>query len=362
MASDQPRTFEDAPAIRKSTPVLLGLFGPSGSGKTWSALDISSGMQEVTGKETFVIDTEANRALHYADRFQFRHVPFVAPFGPLDYLAAIQHCAKRGAGQIVIDSQSHEHEGPGGVLEMHERELDRLAGEDYKKRERMTFLAWAKAKAERRRLLNSILQINCNFIFCFRAKEKMKIIKGQEPVHLGFQPIAGDEFVYEMTMNLFLPPRSNGVPDLMPGEVGERLMLKIPQQFHGLVQKGKALDRSFGAALARWAMGEAAVTHAPGPIVAQAGAERPLLIGAPAARAEILSLLRTHFPADQGKEPEGLDALEHAFGLRSWKAVSQLGEADLLKGLAALKMNLNPAAHMEREPGMDSGTEPGEEE
>lgn len=341
------RSFSDSPAVRKSTPVLLGLFGPSGSGKTYSALEIATGMQEITEKETYVIDTEANRALHYADRFSFRHVPFIAPFGPLDYLAAIEHCAGRGAGQIVIDSQSHEHEGPGGVLDMHEAELDRIAGNDLAKRERVKYLAWVKPKAERRRLLNSVLQINCNFIFCFRAKEKMKIVRGQEPVPLGFQPIAGEEFVYEMTMNLFLPPRSNGVPDMTPGEVGERMMLKIPQQFIGLVQKGRALDRGFGAALARWAMGEAAVTPALAPIVAQAGGQG----GKQALLAELAEALTSAYGQDREKRSA---ALEHAFGTWSRKEIEKLGEDDLRKGLSALKMNLDPAAHMEREPGEDS--------
>ena len=36
-----------------------------------------------------VIDTEARRALHYASYFKFRHTPFDAPFGSLDYLAAM---------------------------------------------------------------------------------------------------------------------------------------------------------------------------------------------------------------------------------------------------------------------------------
>src|SRR5689334_4945198 len=230
------RRFEDVPAVRKAVPVLLGLFGPSGSGKTYTADRLATGMERVTGKPTFFIDTEANRALHYADLFKFRHVPFLAPFGPLDYLAAIEHCARKGAGQIIVDSGSHVWEGQGGVLEMHEAELDRLAGNDFARRERVKMLAWVKPKAELRRLINTLLQINCNFVFCFRAKEKLKLVKGKEPVPLGYQPIVSDEFTYEMTMNLFLPPASNGVPALIPDEIGERAMVKVPVQFQEMLK------------------------------------------------------------------------------------------------------------------------------
>ena len=80
------RVFEDRPATRERTPLLVGLVGPSGSGKTYSALRLATGFQRVTGGDIYFIDTEARRALHYADSFNFRHLPFGAPFGSLDYL------------------------------------------------------------------------------------------------------------------------------------------------------------------------------------------------------------------------------------------------------------------------------------
>src|SRR5690606_35477146 len=126
VASSVARTFEDRPAVRTATPLLFGLIGPSGSGKTFSALRIASGMQRVIGGDIFLIDTESSRALHYAEKFRFRHVAFTPPFSPLDYLGAIEHCVSKGAKIVIIDSMSHEHEGPGGVLEWHEQEVERL--------------------------------------------------------------------------------------------------------------------------------------------------------------------------------------------------------------------------------------------
>ncbi len=247
------RIFDHRPAVREKTPILVGLVGPSGSGKTYSALRLATGMQRVSGGETFYIDTEARRALHYAERFKFQHVAFGAPFSPLDYLAAIEHCIKAGATTIVVDSMSHEHEGPGGVLEMHTAEHKRLGGKDSTK-----MLAWSKPKQERRRLINSILQMSCNFIFCFRAKEKLRIEKGKDPLHLGFMPIAGEEFVYEMTFNGLLLPGANGVPTLQPTEPGEREIVKLPEQFRGLFAQSAQFSEDIGQALATWAAGTAA--------------------------------------------------------------------------------------------------------
>src|SRR5207247_474633 len=159
------RTFADSPAVRSHVPVLLGLYGASGGGKTFSALRLAAGIQRVQGGDVYVIDTEANRALHYADKFRFRHVPFGAPFSPADYLDAIQHCVGKRAGVVIVDSMSHEHEGPGGVLEMHDAELTRLSRGDDSARDRNNMRAWVRPKAERRRLINTILQLPASMIF-----------------------------------------------------------------------------------------------------------------------------------------------------------------------------------------------------
>lgn len=254
------RSFEDKPAVRERVPLLVGLVGPSGGGKTYSALRVATGIQKVTGGDIYFIDTEARRALHYADRFKFRHVAFGAPFGPLDYLAAIEHCVSKGAKTIIVDSMSHEHEGPGGVLELHDKETDRLCKEWKVPRGVAQLSAWAKPKGERRRLINSILQIQCNFIFCFRAKNKLKIKKGEDPRPMGFMPIAGEEFVFEMTLNCLLLPGANGVPTWQPDEEGEKCMIKLPEQFRALMLNGGSkivLSEATGEEFAKWAEGTA---------------------------------------------------------------------------------------------------------
>lgn len=252
------RSFSASPAVRTEVPALVGLMGASGSGKTYSALRLATGMQKVRGGEIYVVDTEARRALHYADQFKFQHVPFGEPFGSLDYLSVLRYCViEKGASVVVIDSMSHEHEGVGGYLQTQEAELDRMAGSDHQKRERVKFAAWIKPAAQRRALINGLLQLNAAFVFCFRAKEKTKPVPGGQPLSLGFMPIAGEEFVFEMTMNALLMPHSDGVPTWQSDKTGERLMMKLPTQFRDLFARPVQITEEHGAAIAQWAKGGA---------------------------------------------------------------------------------------------------------
>src|SRR5262245_46876443 len=209
------RSFEVKNAVREKVPLLIGIAGPSGSGKSFSALRLATGIQAIVGGDIYGIDTEARRMLHYADQFKFKHIQFDPPFGSLDYLAAIRQCVNAGATVIIIDSASLEHESTGGMLDYHEKELERLAGDDWAKRERVKFLAWQRPKAARRALLTGLTQLNANFIFCFRAKNQLKPVKINNKTELvpqGFMPISGEEFIFEMTVNILLLPKSGGVP------------------------------------------------------------------------------------------------------------------------------------------------------
>lgn len=258
------REFHDSAAQRSQVPLLIGLVGPSGSGKTKSALRLASGMREVSAGEVFCIDTEANRALHYAEQHKFRHVPFGAPFDALSYLAAVEYCVSKGARTIIIDSASHLHEGPGGTLEMHEAECERLMKAWNTSRDKVQMAAWQRPKQELRRFLNSVLQLQVNTIWCFRAKEKIKIVPGKQPQALGFMPIAGDEMIYEMTLNCLLYPNSGGVPSWHPEEMGERAVVKLPGHFASLFADAKPLDEAIGRQLALWAAGGVASVTSPG--------------------------------------------------------------------------------------------------
>lgn len=246
-------SFEFRPAQRRDVPLLIGIAGPSGGGKTLSALKIAKGLSG--GKPFALIDTERGRALHYADDFDFLHAELTEPFNPARYGEAIKAAAALEPPAIVVDSFSHEHAGDGGVLDMHEAELERMAGNDYKRREAMKFAAWIKPKAEHKRLIQQLLQLRTHLIVCLRAEEKIDLVKEDGKLvvkpkrtlsgHVGWIPVAGKDLPYELTISLVVTPDRPGVAQ----------PIKLQEQHRGLVPLDRPLDESVGAALAEWARG-----------------------------------------------------------------------------------------------------------
>lgn len=136
----------------------------------------------------------------------------------------------------------------GGMLEQHDANLDGMAGNDFKKRERVTFTAWIQPKKSHNAFVNRLLQMGADthFLFCFRAKDKLLIKKGQEPSSMGWTPICSSRFEFEMTSLLVLPEGSKGVPDLEATASGLREPLDT------MIRAGTQLDRSVGKRLAEW--------------------------------------------------------------------------------------------------------------
>lgn len=249
------RTFEAKPAKRERTPLIIGIVAPSGAGKTKSALRLADGFSRVQPGPTVVIDTEAKRALHHAGDHKFHHIDFEPPHGPLDYIAAGKEAMRHNPTTIIVDQVSYEWEGIGGVLEMHDAELDRMAGNDYKKRERCTMAAWIKPKAEHNKFKQFMIQQRVNWILLFRAKEKIKPQKGGEPIDLGWQPLGGEDLFYECILRCLLFPGADGKPTWQSDKMGERDIMRLPGWFRELFEKPRQLDEDIGEQLARWAAG-----------------------------------------------------------------------------------------------------------
>jgi len=261
----RPRIFEDNEAKREVNTFPVGIAGPSYSGKTYSALRVAVGAQRVLGGDIAFIDTENKRALDYADDFKFRHIPFPAPFGSLDYLAAITQCVKKGYKVVITDSMTHEHIGPGGYHDVAQRAIQAIAKGDEKKAERAKLTGWAAAQAPRQQMIEGIKQLDGFFIFCWRAKSKTKPnvvidadgnqrIKGVK--HLGYMPIGGEEWPFEMKIFCMLPPGSMGVPIWRSYDPGTQGLLKLPEWAAPIFAEGKALDEIVGQAFAEWMVGK----------------------------------------------------------------------------------------------------------
>jgi hypothetical protein len=249
-------SFTFRPAKREKTNLLIGLAGGTGSGKTYSAMRLAKGL---AGHERFaVIDTEARRALHYADYFEFDHTEFDAPFRPGRYAEAIASADEQGYPVIVVDSASHEHAGEGGLLDWHEEEFQRLGGRDAVK-----FTAWIKPKMEHKRFVTKLLQLRAHVILCFRAEEKIDIVKkeggGIEVVPkrslsglAGWVPVCEKTLPYEATISFLLTADAPGIPK----------PIKLQEQHRAFFPLDKEISEASGMALADWARGGADIITA----------------------------------------------------------------------------------------------------
>jgi len=270
-------SFQFKPAIREQVGLLIGLAGGTGSGKTFSALRLAHG---ICGDKPFaVIDTEAGRAKHYADQFKFDHGDLAPPFSPDNYAAAIAAADKAGYPVIVVDSMSHEWAGEGGVLEMQEHELDRMAGDDWKKREAVKMAAWIKPKMAHKRMVQRLLQVRAHLILCFRAEEKIEMVRGDDGRMKiipkvtstglsGWVPIAEKSLPYELTASFLLTADAPGMPK----------PIKLQEQHRAMFPLDKPIDEESGRKVAAWAAGGVPV-HATASTPAAAPSELSLVTG-----------------------------------------------------------------------------------
>lgn len=253
-------SFHFKPAKRVNTPLVIGIAGPTKSGKTYSAHRIAVGLAQ--GGTIAMVNAEGPKGHQYSERFSYLATDIGPPYRPKRYSEALKDALalEPAPAVLIIDSMSHMHNGPGGMLEYHEDELDRLAGQDMKARQRSTWSAWVKPKADENAFVYEMLDSPCHMILCFRAKEKLKIIRGQEPIDLGWQPIASEQIAFETLFTLMLPPHSKGVPDLAISEMRE--------PFDSLMVPGQQLDEQLGERLAKWAAGGSAAKKAPPAVTA----------------------------------------------------------------------------------------------
>jgi hypothetical protein len=73
---------------------------------------------------------------------------------------------------IVVDSMSHEHAGEGGVLDWQEEEFSAWAARDASEDGRLD-----QAEDGAQAHGAALLQVRAHLILCFRAEEKIEIVK-----------------------------------------------------------------------------------------------------------------------------------------------------------------------------------------
>lgn len=236
-------SFSFRPASRENVGLLIAMAGASGSGKTFSSLRLAKGL--AGGGKIAFIDTEARRALHYADRFDFLHADMRPPFRPARFIEAIRAAEDAGAAVVIVDSMSHEYDGEGGIIDW----ADELAANGVKSPGN-----WKDPKLAHKKLMNALLQMRAHLIFCLRADEKIEIIRegGKTQVRpLGWMPICEKRFMFEMTASFTLTPDRPGFPQY-------GLPHKVQEQHRGMFPDSRAIGEEAGEALRAWAAGGSA--------------------------------------------------------------------------------------------------------
>ena len=179
---------------KQQIKLRVGLSGASGFGKTYSALLLAYGITNDWSKIA-VIDTENSSANLYANLGNYSTLNLKSPYSPERYIEAIRTCENASVEVIIIDSISHEWNGKGGCLDLHEK----LGGR---------FQDWAKITPRHQNFIDSILQSRCHIITTVRRKVDYSMDRDgngkTRVVKLGTKEITREGFEYELTLNLEL--------------------------------------------------------------------------------------------------------------------------------------------------------------
>jgi hypothetical protein len=254
-------------------PLAIAIAGYAKSGKTKSALRLAKGIQQARGGDVWLIDTE-NRAHEYGDQFVFQRVPFAPPFAPQRFHSAIKYAYDNGARIIVIDSMSDEHDGEGGLLDMHEAFLrDKVGGSEPTEGDRGRFgqQGWARVKPGRKRLENYIRRLrdfeDVVFILCYRATmkyvpktkdDKLRMQAGevrQDPTDVQWEVSSTSDVPFICSVSLLLIPGESGSPIIKATTEAEKKLILGTDTYKPYLQTVKQLDESVGRKLYELAKG-----------------------------------------------------------------------------------------------------------
>ena len=199
-------SFQVKKAKREKIYVKIALMAPSGGGKTYGSLRLATGMakeiQNETGKPAKILlaNTEQKRGYYYANEFDYDIVDVDAPHNPEKYVELIEFAVSEGYDILIIDSSSHEWEGKGGCLELHQQ-----AGGTYQ--------AWGKVTPRHNKFINAIADSQIHIIATMRGKDQYEVSKddkGKTSVQkLGVGAKQRDGFEYEFTCTFLIDQKTH---------------------------------------------------------------------------------------------------------------------------------------------------------
>lgn len=201
-------TYSVRPAKRDNSKPLIGIYAQSGAGKTYTALVLARSYVGPSGR-IVMIETEGGRGESYADATEYPEIggyeviSMRDNFSPENYGEAIKVANQSAPGALIIDSASHEWEGPGGVLDM---------ASENEKAGKKGVLIWQQPKIlHQRHFMTPVMATPIPLVIvCMRAKYPMeqrpkKGGSGMEWVrseHL--EPKQSEDVLFEMFVHFWI--------------------------------------------------------------------------------------------------------------------------------------------------------------
>jgi hypothetical protein len=164
-------------------------------------------------------------------------------------------------------------------------------------REQVKMASWIKPKGEHRKFTSKLLQVRAHLLLCFRAEEKIEMVKNSEGKMEvrkkvtstgldGWVPICEKNLPYELTASFLLMASRPGVP----------LPIKLQQQHKVFFPLDQPITEESGKLLAAWASGttpKAAPAQAPAGATSASPSEslRPALDAAPISAEQVRQIL-----------------------------------------------------------------------
>lgn len=177
-------------ATRKQAKIKLALQGPSGSGKTMSALLLAYGITNDWNKIA-IIDTENHSADLYAHLGSYNVLSLTKPFSPERYISAIELCEQAEMEVIILDSITHEWDGSGGVLDIHQAMMGN------------SFTNWSKVTPRHNAFVQKFLQSSCHIIATIRTKQDYVLSEKNGkmvPEKVGLKGVTREGMDFEFTL------------------------------------------------------------------------------------------------------------------------------------------------------------------
>lgn len=178
-------------AQRSRVKLRIRFSSPSGGGKTRSAIRFARGFMNGDMSKVVVIDTEQESSSLYADG-EFSTLLLEPPFAPERYIDAIKYAESQGFELCIIDSATHEWNGPGGCLSI----VDQIkAGAKNQWTE-----PWGVVSKKHDQFIQTLLQCHMHVIATTRRKQDFVQGADKKVRKVGLAEQQRDGFDYEFTL------------------------------------------------------------------------------------------------------------------------------------------------------------------